>query len=65
MTKLVPEMLLTFAVTLVTAVVVTFLWSLIADGAGVVDWQISFVLAIAIGVAVPVSHAAQRRKAGE
>jgi hypothetical protein len=35
-----------FSLTIVVAAVVTFLWSLIAHGSGVIDWEISFVLAV-------------------
>ena len=59
--EMVRQILVTFAVTFVTAVVVTFLWSLVFAGAGSVDWETALVLAIAIGVAVPVAgrwHAA-------
>lgn len=35
-----------FSLTIVVAAIVTFLWSLIAHGSGVIDWEISFVLAV-------------------
>jgi hypothetical protein len=34
-----------FSLTIVVAAIVTFLWSLIAHGSGIIDWEISFVLA--------------------
>lgn len=49
------QMLVTFVVALVTAMVVTYLWTLILDGRGAVDWELALVLAVAIGVAVPVA----------
>lgn len=63
--NLVTSMLVTFVVTLVTAAVVTYVWSLVFHGAGAVDWEAAFVLGVAIGVAVPVADAVQRRSAGE
>ena len=34
-----------FSLAIVVAAVVTFLWSLIAHGSGIIDWEISFTLA--------------------
>jgi len=41
---------ITFAVVLVVSVIVTFLYSLIVHGAGVIDWETSFRLAIILGI---------------
>ena len=46
-----------FVVTLVVAAIVTYLYSFIAHGVGVFDWEISFTLAIVLGVALPISWA--------
>jgi hypothetical protein len=55
--KIIIQILLTFAITLITAGIVTLLWSLFIEKAGaVIDWKISFVLAIVIGIALPVSR---------
>lgn len=40
----------TFAVVLVVSVIVTFLYSLIVHGAGVIDWETSFRFAIILGI---------------
>ena len=40
----------TFAVTLVVAALVTFLYGLIVHGVGAVDWETSFRLAIILGI---------------
>lgn len=48
--RLLVEFAAVFAVTLATAAVVTFLWNLIAHGAGVIDWETSFRLAIVFGI---------------
>jgi hypothetical protein len=34
-----------FSLTIVVAAVVTFLWSLIVHGSGIIDWETSFMLA--------------------
>ena len=39
-----------FAVTLVTAALVTFLWNVVGHGTGVIDWETSFRLAIIFGI---------------
>jgi len=41
-----------FAITFVAGVGVTYLYSLIAHGAGVIDWETSFRLAVIIGVVI-------------
>jgi hypothetical protein len=50
-----------FSLTIVVAAIVTFLWSLIAHGSGVIDWETSVVLAFAIASAL-VSVRAQELK---
>jgi hypothetical protein len=48
---------ITFAITLTAAMITTLLWSLLIERTGaVVDWKTSFVLAIIIGVGVPLSR---------
>ena len=46
----------TFAVTLVVAAIVTYLWSLIFHGAGAIDWETSFLLAIILGIILPITR---------
>ncbi len=50
-----------FSLTIVVAAVVTFFWSLIAHGSGIINWEISFVLAIVMS-AVLASHKWQEMK---
>jgi uncharacterized membrane protein YfcA len=50
-----------FSLTIVIAALSTFLWSLIAHGTGTIDWEISVVLAIAMG-AVLASRKSQELK---
>ena len=47
----------TFAVTIVVAAIVTYLWNLIAHGQGTVDWETAFRFAIILGIALPVARA--------
>lgn len=55
--NLIIQILLTFAITLITAIVVTLLWNLLIDKTGMeVDWKTSFVLAIIIGITIPVTR---------
>ena len=42
----------TFAIVLVVSVIVTFLYSLVVHGAGVIDWEASFRLSIILGIAL-------------
>jgi hypothetical protein len=39
-----------FAITLMTAAIVTFLWNIIGHGEGAVDWETSFRFAILFGI---------------
>ncbi len=55
------EFALTFIVVLVVSIVVTFLYSLIAHGEGVVDWETAFRLAIILAIVLPWVHLRQRR----
>ena len=49
------QMLLTFAITLVTVAIVTLLWNLLIEKAGAaIDWKTSFLFAIVMGIALPV-----------
>ncbi|MCD6391272.1 MAG: hypothetical protein J7L92_04700 [Dehalococcoidia bacterium] len=45
-----------FAVTLVVAAIVTYLWNLIAHGQNAIDWETSFRFAIILGIALPVAR---------
>ena len=50
-----------FSLTIVVAAVVTFLWSLVAHGSGIINWEISFVLAFVMA-SVLASHKMQGLK---
>jgi len=46
-----------FVIVLVVSVIVTYLWNLVVHGSGSVDWDISLVFALSIGIALPLSWA--------
>jgi hypothetical protein len=48
--KLVVEFGTVFAITLMTAAIVTFLWDIIGHGESTVDWKTSFSFAIMFGI---------------
>ena len=48
--RLIVEFITVFAVALVTTAIVTYLWTLIGHGAGVIDWETSFRLALIFGI---------------
>jgi len=52
----------TFAVALVVAAIVTYLWNVIVHGQSAVDWEASFRLAIILGIALPVARAMRSRE---
>ncbi len=54
---IIPDVILTFVITLVISAIVTLLWNLIIEKSGAfVDWKTSFRLAIIIGIVLPVSR---------
>jgi len=56
------EIAFAFATTLVVSAVVTFVWNLATRAEVAADWETSFVMAIVLGIALPLTHA--RRGAG-
>ena len=48
---------LTAVLTFVVAAIVTYLYSLIAHGAGAVAWDTAFELAIIFGIVLPLTRA--------
>jgi len=54
-----------FVVTLVVAAIVSYLWSLIAHGAGVFDWETSFRFSIIFGIIFSFIDAMGRKKKGK
>jgi NhaP-type Na+/H+ or K+/H+ antiporter len=52
---LIIRVLLTFALTFLTTVVVTLFWNLLIEKSGaIVDWKTSFLFAIIIGLVIPI-----------
>lgn len=51
-----------FALTLVVAAIVSFLYSLIAHGTAVVDWELAVRLAIIFGFILPITRALEGRE---
>jgi hypothetical protein len=51
--KLVVEFVTVFAVVLVIAAIVTFLWNIVGHGASTIDWETSFRFAIILGIILP------------
>lgn len=47
------DVVATFMLTLVVSVIVTYLYSLIAHGAGVIDWETSIRFAIIFAIVLP------------
>ena len=52
----------TFVVGFLVTALVTYVWNLIFHGAGVVDWETAFTLALVAGIAVPVANAFAGKK---
>lgn len=48
---------ITFIVTLVVCAIVTFLYSLIAHGEGVVNWDTAILFAVILGIVLPIHRA--------
>ena len=56
MKRLIVDLISTFAIVLVVAAVVSFLYSLIVHGAGSIDWETSFRLAVILGIVLPLTQ---------
>jgi len=54
---------LTFAIVLVVSIIVTFLYSLLVHGQGIVDWETAFRLAIIFGIVLPWLQQRQKKEA--
>jgi len=51
-----------FVVTLVVTAIVTYLWSLIAHGTGVFDWETSFRFAVILGIVLSLVRGLESKK---
>jgi len=54
-----------FATTLVVSIVVTFVWNLATRVEAAVDWETSFVMAVVLGIALPLVHARRSARRNE
>lgn len=60
--ELLIDFVTTFVLGLVVTAIVTFLWSLIFHGAGIVDWETSFRFAIIFGILFPWMRARESKQ---
>lgn len=51
-----------FVLVIIVSAVVSYLYSHIAHGQGVIDWESSFRLAFIFGVALPIVNEFERKK---
>lgn len=54
------DVIMTIPITFVVVAVVTFLYSLVAHGKGLVNWETAFQLAFVLGIVLPFSRARAR-----
>ncbi|MEW6511051.1 MAG: hypothetical protein AB1428_08855 [Bacteroidota bacterium] len=50
------------SITLVVSLIVTYLYSLLAHGSGVLDWEMSIRIAIIFGITLPIVQNLDKRK---
>ncbi len=50
------DVAITIPITFIVATAVTYLYSLIAHGSGTVNWDTAFVLAIILGIVLPLTR---------
>ncbi|MFO7933790.1 MAG: hypothetical protein R6U78_06885 [Bacteroidales bacterium] len=53
--KFLRDFALMFVLVFVVASIVTYVFNLISEGAGTVDWETSFRLAVILGISLPVA----------
>ena len=56
------EFAIIFAVTFLVSAIVTYLYSLVAQGAGLVDWETSFRFGIILGIIFPLRKVLEKSK---
>jgi hypothetical protein len=52
--KLLPDFTITFIVTLVTNLVVTYLYNLLVHNSSVIDWETSIRFGLILGIVLPL-----------
>ena len=60
--KIAIEFIIVFAITLLVCVGVTFFWSLVFHGVGIVDWETSFRFATLLGIIIPIIDSRKRMR---
>ena len=62
--KFLSDFAILFCITLVINAIVIYLWNLIRHGEGAFNWELSFALSVATGIALPLliklAHALER-----
>ncbi len=56
------RMAVTIPVTFAIAAIVTYLYSLIAHGAGAVNWETAVNMAFVVGIVLPLANTAVRKR---
>jgi hypothetical protein len=60
------DFVLMFAIVLVVNLIVTYLYSLIVHGLGVINWETAFDFAISLGIILPwMRHREQKQREGQ
>ncbi len=60
--KILFDFLAIFSITLVSAILSTFFYSLIVHGTGMVDWETSFRLAFILGIVLSFANERKRKE---
>jgi fructose-specific phosphotransferase system IIC component len=55
------NMVAVFLITFIIAALVTFLWNLLRHDLSAVDWDTAFVLAITLGIVLPVADRVNKK----
>jgi len=63
--SLLVDVVVTFVLTLVVSVIVTYLYSLFAHGAGVIDWETSIRFAIIFAIVLPGTRKLAGKRSGQ
>ena len=60
--KFLIQFVIYFSLLFVVTAIVTYLWDLIFHGAGAINWQLSFTLAIIVGIILAVERARKSKE---
>jgi hypothetical protein len=59
--NILPGFVVYFALVFIVSVVVSYLYSLVAHGQGVIDWELSYRLGFIFGVSLPIVSEFERK----